>query len=118
MGYIAPPNLGHLFMINMSWYMMKMATSFGGGKNGVLHFSDGNGTEDADLLACVPAVKLLQYQAKRIAPEDDDTVAEDGSTYIGRGSLLEKTLEVQAGQKASWTFSIVAGGMLLKSPEV
>jgi len=116
-GAMQPLNLGNRFMINVPWYMAKMASSFIGNKQ-LMHVCDGNGTEDAELLALVPAAKLLQYQSTRIGPEDDDAIAEDGSTYIAPGAALEKTLEVKAGQKVSWTFSIVEGGMLLSSPEV
>lgn len=111
---LKPENHVNSFMLNMPWMIFKLA-SFAP-KNELLHFCKGNGTEDADLMALVPAAKLMQYQATRGGSEESDVVEKDGSTCIAR--VLEKTLEVTAGQKVSWSFSVVAGAALTTSPKI
>jgi len=106
----------HIITINLPWYLLKIANRFTPpDQDGIKSFGD-NWAEDAFLAELVPPAKLKQYTMKRVGPEEVETVTKDGSTFIPGGGVLEKIVEVSAGQKVSWTWSLNEGAMLTTSP--
>ena len=77
-----------------------------------------HGEQDADLLSVVDVTQLRELRDFRCWAKEENEKCDADVHLIRRGQVMEKAIEVDAGQRVWWKFVLVPGSFLLPPPEI